>query len=136
MNGMSGGFPTNQVNPTDNIIKGAGIPTAPPANPLVINLYIDTNDNPELITHWWNQSAAQWEALGTTIKKIRIVQALVTGNNIIPYGTTISSTPVIVEVRNNTTGAEITHRVITETITNVTISVTGAVASARVTIIG
>jgi hypothetical protein len=64
MNGMSGGFPTNQVNPTDNIIKGAGVPIVSPANPLITNLYIDTTTNPELITHWWNQGTSQWESLG------------------------------------------------------------------------
>lgn len=69
-------------------------------------------------------------------KKFRVVQALVLGNNTITHNLNLAATPVIVEVRDNTTGTLLTSRVITENTNSTVIDVGAAVASARITIIG
>lgn len=65
---------------------------------------------------------------------VRVSQPLVAGNNVITHN--LGFGPVEVEVRNNSTGAEIAVRVIAETINSVTIFVPVAVASARISIDG
>lgn len=62
----------------------------------------------------------------------RFTQPLVAGNNVITHN--FGSAPVEVEVRNPTTGAEISVRVIAESATTVTIFVPVAIASARISI--
>jgi hypothetical protein len=62
----------------------------------------------------------------------RVVQPLVAGNNIIAHGLPGIATQV--EVRNATTGAVITARVVSEIAGSTTIAVAVAVASARITI--
>jgi hypothetical protein len=66
-------------------------------------------------------------------KPFRQLGALVAGNNIITHNH--GSAPVGVEVRNNANGATITHRIVAETVNTVTIFLTAAVASARVTVL-
>jgi hypothetical protein len=61
---------------------------------------------------------------------VRVTQPLVAGNNVITHN--LGFSPVEVEVRNATTGAIISARVIAETINSVTIFVPVAVASARI----
>lgn len=61
---------------------------------------------------------------------VRVTQPLVAGNNIVTHN--LGFSPVEVEVRNASTGAEIAVRVIAETVNNVTIFVPVAVASARI----
>jgi hypothetical protein len=63
---------------------------------------------------------------------VRVTQPLVAGDNIITHN--LGFSPVEVEVRNNSTGAEIAVRVVAETINSVTIFVPVAVASARISI--
>lgn len=71
-----------------------------------------------------------------SLQKIRGVQALAAGNNIVAYGIALSSTPAMIEVRDDSTGELISHRVVAETTTTATINVTGAVTAARITVIG
>jgi hypothetical protein len=64
----------------------------------------------------------------------RTVTPLAAGNNVVTHNLG-GLTPAMVEVRNNTTGAEVAVRVTAETATAVTITVGAPVASARITII-
>jgi hypothetical protein len=119
-----------------NAIQGVAPTALEAANPIDGDT-VTLNLNNGLKEQWSFVSGA-WVLIvtETSIKKLRFLQALTAGNNVINYGTTISSAPVMVDVLNNTTGAVITHRVVTETTTSVTINVTGAITSARITIIG
>lgn len=87
-------------------------------------------------TEFWSYNGTTW-VLNTTLQggspRNRVVQALLAGNNVITLPNANTSGFWLVEVRNNTTGAIITHSVVAETTSTVTINVTGAVASARIT---
>jgi hypothetical protein len=63
---------------------------------------------------------------------VRIVQPLVAGNNVITHN--LGFSPLMVEVRNNATGAIISARVIAESTNTVTIFVPVAVALARISL--
>jgi hypothetical protein len=67
------------------------------------------------------------------VPRFRTVQALPAGNTVINHS--LGQVPVVVDVRNASTGQSIMHRIVSETPTTTTIRVTTAVASARITII-
>ena len=121
------------VNPTSTIktvgsytnLSGAVV-TSIPANSSII---LQSNGTV------WRQIVGGGTS-GVTLQKFRVVQALVLGNNTITHSLALASTPVMVEVRDNKTGAIITARVVTETANTTVIDVGAAVASARITIIG
>jgi len=69
-------------------------------------------------------------------RKFRTTVALAAGANVIVHALGLTDTAVMVEVRDGVTGEIIATRVTAETSDDVTIDVTAAVASARITIIG
>ena len=88
-----------------------------------------------IITSGTTQAAINELATRKT-NKLRVVQSLVAGNNTITHNFGLTTNAVIVDVRNNTTGGIITHRIITENTNSTIINVATAVANARITIIG
>ena len=68
--------------------------------------------------------------------KFRVVQNLAAGNNVISHNLALSNTSVIVDIRNDTTGAEVANRVVAEAANSTTIWVAAAITPARITIIG
>ena len=68
--------------------------------------------------------------------KFRVVQNLAAGNNVISHNLALSNTSVIVDIRNDTTGAEVANRVVAEAANSTTIWVPAAITPARITIIG
>ena len=64
----------------------------------------------------------------------RVVQALPANTNTVITHNLGGTAPAIVEVRNNNTGALVTHRVIAETVNTVTIRVGAPLAAARITV--
>lgn len=63
---------------------------------------------------------------------VRVVQPLAAGNNVVTHN--LGFAPVMVEVRNNASGAGITAQVVAESTNSVTLFVPVAVAMARISI--
>jgi hypothetical protein len=78
----------------------------------------------------WNGTA--WVNTPTGTNLFRVVQALVVGPNVITHN--LGQSAVMVEVRDNVTGADIAVAVTGETTTTTTINVSLAVAAARISI--
>jgi hypothetical protein len=73
--------------------------------------------------------------LGVTVQQndvLRLVQPLVAGNNVLTHN--LGFSPLMVEVRNNATGAIISATVVAESTNTVTIFVPVAVALARISL--
>lgn len=100
-----------------------------PRGNFVSGVYLDEN----LVNQTLAAGTFQWGACAVQTNDVRrFVQPLVVGNNIITH--LLGFAPVEVEVRNNSTGALISARVVAETTNTVTINVPVAVASARISI--
>jgi hypothetical protein len=106
--------------------------TLDPRGNFISGIYIDEN----LATQPISAGVFQWGACLVTqtpqADVVRLIQPLVAGNNVLVHNFGFSS--VEVEVRNSTTGAPITARVVAEASNTVTLFVPVAVASARITI--
>jgi len=74
--------------------------------------------------------------LDSGAKKYRTVQNLVVGNNIINHNLALTTTPVMLETRDNVTGSLVASRVVSETANTTTINVSSAISNVRITIIG
>jgi hypothetical protein len=84
-----------------------------------------------------HQSITLAQIRETLTKKFRVVQNLSAGNNVITHNLALASPfATIVEVRDNSTGSIINHRVISETTNTVTINIPIATTNSRITIIG
>lgn len=68
--------------------------------------------------------------------KFRVVAALVAGDNTITHNLGLSDSSVIVDVRDNATGAIISARVTAEASNSITLNVAAAITNVRITIIG
>jgi hypothetical protein len=87
----------------------------------------------------WNGTQYIAAVSSNGVKKFRTVQNLVVGNNTITHSLNLvspSTTAVIVDIRNNTTGAVTTHRVISEAANSIVVFVSAALTNQRITIIG
>jgi hypothetical protein len=88
---------------------------------------------------WLQSDGTDWVQINNFnngINKVRLVQPLAVGNNVITINPPFLTAPSIVQVRDNTTGADIFVRVTAESTTSITINASNAIANARITIIG
>jgi hypothetical protein len=130
--GCEGGLTIRKIPIENEVLRGAGIPAAAPADPTENKIWFNTLLNQE--THWWDSVTASWKPIVSVPDVYRIVQPLVAGNNIITHN--LNTAPVNVSVRNTVTGGDIAVNVILETANTVVIFVPVAVASARISIDG
>lgn len=80
----------------------------------------------------WNSAKSLWVVGAATSNSFRVVQTLVPGANIITHN--LANSVIMVEVRDNTTGDEISVMVGETSANTCTITVLSSVASARITI--
>jgi hypothetical protein len=117
-----------KVPANDDFVQYTGNTTVPTAVP---PKGVDTAVLSDGTRYEWNGTV--WIEVSTG-KGFRVVQNLVAGNNAITHNLALGLTPVIVETRDNTTGALIATRVVTEATNSITINATVAYPNVRISV--
>ena len=100
---------------------------------------LDTVINPGKFGDFVWQGAGTWSSQAGqagNVQKFRVVQALVVGANVVAHNLALANFAAVVDVRDNATGATIAVSITAETTNSVTITVAGAVAAGRITVLG